>query len=212
MSLRRALFLALVLLAVPVANAKDKDKKKVILPDYVLKARTVLIVINPEAGVSPQNPNANWVARQDVERAIMNWGRLTLAMEPLTADLVISVRRGTGKTVSPTITTPDSRPVILDPSDQGIRIGAQHGTSPPLTNPGTAGPINNTPYPSTQIGPSDDMFEVYRGRVEYPLDNAATWRYITKDSLKSPDVPAVAQFRKLIEEAEKQQQAQPKKP
>jgi hypothetical protein len=206
MSLRKALILALVLLAVPLAGAKDK--KKVILPDYVLKAQSVLIVINPDAGESPQNPNANWVARQDVERAIMDWGRLTLAMEPLTADLVISVRRGTGKTVSPTISAPDSRPVILDPSDQGIRIGAQHGTPPPLTN----GPTINTPHPSTEIGPSDDMFEVYRGRVEYPLDNAATWRYIAKDSLKSPNVPAVAEFRKLIAEAEKQQQAQQKKP
>jgi hypothetical protein len=87
MSLRKALILALVLLAVPVAISKDK--KKVILPDYVLKAQSVLIVINPDAGVSPQNPNANWVARQDVERAIMDWGRLTLAMEPLNADLVI---------------------------------------------------------------------------------------------------------------------------
>jgi hypothetical protein len=56
------------------------------------------------------------------------------------------------------------------------------------------------------------MFEVYRGKVEYPLDNAATWRYIAKDSLKSPNVPAVAEFRKLIAEAEKQQQAQQKKP
>jgi hypothetical protein len=54
------------------------------------------------------------------------------------------------------------------------------------------------------------MFEVYRGRVEYPLDNSATWRDIAKDSLKSPNVPAVAEFRKLIEEAEKQQQAQKK--
>jgi hypothetical protein len=56
------------------------------------------------------------------------------------------------------------------------------------------------------------MFEVYRGRDEYPLDNSATWRYIAKDSLKSPDVPAVGEFRKAIEESEKQQQAQPKKP
>jgi hypothetical protein len=206
MSLRRALFLTLVLLAVPLGNAKDK--KKVVLPDYVLKAHTVLIVINPDAGISPLNPNANFVARQDVERAVMNWGRFTLAMEPLTADLVISVRRGTGRTVNPTIGVPDNRPVILDPSDQGARIGVQHGTPPPLTN----GPTINTPHPSTEIGPSEDMFEVYRGRDEYPLDNSATWRYIAKDSLKSPDVPAVGEFRKAIEESEKQQQAQPKKP
>jgi hypothetical protein len=210
MSLRRALFLALVLLAVPLGNAKDK--KKVVLPDYVLKAQTVLIVISPDAGTSLQNSSTNWIARQDVEKAIMNWGRLTLAMEPLTADVVISVRRGTGKTVTPTISNPSDRPVIMEPSDQGIRIGAQHGTPPPVTNPGMGGPIDSRPHPSTQIGPSEDMFEVYRGRVEYPLDNAATWRYIAKDSLKSPDVPAVGEFRKAIEESEKQQQAQQKKP
>jgi hypothetical protein len=211
MSLRRAVLLTLVVLAIPLANAKDK--KKVVLPDYVLNAKSVLIVINPEAGTSPQNPNANWIAQEDVEKAIMNWGRLTLAMDPQSADLVIAVRRGTGKNVSPVITNPnDSRPVIMDPSDQGVRIGAQHGTPPPLTDPGMGGPINTRAHPSTQIGPSEDMFEVYRGRVQYPLDNNATWRYIAKDSLKSPDVPAVTEFRKVIEDAEKQQQAQQKKP
>ena len=207
MSLRRTLFLTLLLLTIPLANSKDK--KKVVLPDYVLKAKTVYIVINPDAGTSLQHPNANWIAQEDVEKAIMNWGRLELTMDSLSADLVISLRRGTGSTVSPTISNPgESRPVIMDPSDQGVRIGAQHGTPAPVTS----GPTINTPHPSTEIGPADDMFEVYRGRVEYPLDNNATWRYIAKDSLKSPDVPAVAEFRKVIEDAEKQQQAQQKKP
>ena len=202
----RSLLLTLVLLSASLANAKDK--KKVVLPDYVLKARTVLIVINPDAGTSAENPNANFVARQNVERAIMNWGRFTLAMEPLTADLVISVRRGTGNAVTPTTGGLDNRPVIFDPSDQGARIGVQHGTPPPLTS----GPTLDRPHPSTQIGPADDMFEVYRGRDKYPLDSAVTWRYIAKNSLKSPDVPAVGEFRKAIEESEKQQQAQQKKP
>jgi hypothetical protein len=211
MSLRKALLLTALVLAIALANAKEK--KKVVLPDYVLNAKSVLIVINPEAGTSPQNPNANWIAQEDVEKAIMNWGRLTLAMDPQSADLVIAVRRGTGKNVSPSITNPnDSRPVIMEPSDQGVRIGAQHGTPPPVTDPGMGGLINSRPHPSTQIGPSEDMVEVYRGRVEYPLDNNATWRYIAKDSLKSPDVPAVTEFRKAIEDAEKQQQAQQKKP
>ena len=56
-----------------------------------------------------------------------------------------------------------------------------------------------------KIGPTGDTFEVYRGRMEYPLDNAPVWRYLAKDGLRSPDVPAVEAFRKLIEEAEKQQ-------
>ena len=185
MSLRRALFLTLVLLAVPLGNAKDK--KKVVLPDYVLKAHTVLIVINPDAGISPLNPNANFVARQDVERAVMNWGRFTLAMEPLTADLVISVRRGTGRTVNPTIGVPDNRPVILDPSDQGARIGVQHGTPPPLTN----GPTINTPHPSTETDLPKTCSKSIAVETSIPWSNSATWRYIAKDSLKSPDVPAV---------------------
>jgi hypothetical protein len=50
---------------------------------------------------------------------------------------------------------------------------------------------------------SEDLFEVYRGRIEYPLDNPPIWRYLQKDGLKSPTVEAVAKFRKAVEEAEK---------
>src|SRR5690349_13355977 len=104
MPLHRALFLALVLLWVPLANAKDK--KKIVLPDYVLRARTILVVVDPDAGIALQNPNANRIAQEDVEKALMNWGRFTLAMEPSTADLVISIRKGTGRMVSPTVSSP----------------------------------------------------------------------------------------------------------
>jgi hypothetical protein len=43
------------------------------------------------------------------------------------------------------------------------------------------------------------------------LESPPAWRYVNKGALKSPNVPAVAEFRKAIEEAEKQQQ-QNKKP
>jgi hypothetical protein len=211
MSLHRALFLTLVLLWVAVANAKDK--KKTVLPDYVLKARTVLVVVDPNAGISLQNPNANRIAQEDVEKALMNWGRFTLAMESSTADLVISIRKGNGRLVNPTVTGPgNNRGVILEPTDEGIRIGGQHGTPPPVTDPEIGGPPDTRPHPGTEIGPSEDMFAVYRGGVEYPLDGAPAWRYLAKDSLNSPRVSAVAEFRKVIEEAETQQSAQQKKP
>jgi hypothetical protein len=45
--------------------------------------------------------------------------------------------------------------------------------------------------------------------VERPLDAAPAWRYLAKDALHSPDVPAVAEFRKIIAEAEKQQKKSP---
>ena len=53
------------------------------------------------------------------------------------------------------------------------------------------------------------MFVLYAGGVDYPLDRPTHWRYIAKDALRSPDVPAVAEFRKLLEETEKQQKSKP---
>jgi hypothetical protein len=56
--------------------------------------------------------------------------------------------------------------------------------------------------------------EVYRGRIEYPLDSSPVWRYTAKDSLRSPRVQAVEQFRKVLDEAEKaaSQKRQKQKP
>ena len=192
----------ILLLALLVPTAYAKDKKK-ILPAYVLHARTVLVVIDPDAGISPANPNENRIAQADVEKALANWGRFTLVMDAQTADLVISVKRGHGTAVTPTIGgVPNDRPAIYQPSDSGIRIGAQQGRNTPVTDPNAMPPTS--PHPQTEIGSSDDTFAVYRGQVEYPLDAPPVWRYSGKDSLSAPTVPAVAQFRKAIEETEKQ--------
>ena len=90
-----------------------------------------LFVIDPDAGRSPSNPNENRTAQEDVEKALMNWGRYSVVLDPLTADLVISVRRAHGKAVTPTIGgIPNERPVIVEPIDSGIRVGGEHGTCP----------------------------------------------------------------------------------
>ena len=197
----------LFLILVSFAPAKDK---KEILPEYVLEAKTVLVVIDPNAGISSSNPNENRTAQEDVEKALMNWGRFSPAIDATNADLVISVRRGHGKAVSNTIGgVPNDRPVIMEPVDSGIRIGAQHGTPPPVT----ADSPPPRPHPQTEIGPTEDTFIVYRGKAEYPLDGSPVWRYIAKDALSSPSVPAVAQFQKVIAETEKElAQKQQKKP
>ena len=188
-----------------ISVAPAKDKKKVLLPSYVLQAHTAYVVIDPDAGVSVANPNGNRTAQEDVEKALSNWGRLSPVMSPQTADLVISVRKGSERNVNPAIGgVPNNRPVIMQPTDGGIRVGAQQGTPPPVTDT-TAEPPQPGPYPRTEIGAADDLFAVYRGGVEHPLDSPPIWRYTAKDALNSPNVPAVAQFRKAIEEAEKQQ-------
>lgn len=202
-----SLFLLLTLLAVP---ANTKDKKKSSLPEYVLRATTVLVVVSPEAGEPLDQPMANAMARENVEKALMQWGRLRLVMDGEQSDLVIAVRTGNGRAVRPTIRGGpiDQRPGTAQGSDGNIRIGGQHGQPPPLSDPSMD--PQNGPRMSNEIGASEDTFEVYRGGIEYPLDSSPVWRYIAKDCLRAPGVTAVEEFRKAIAQAEKPQAA--KKP
>lgn len=184
--------------------AAGKDKKKIILPDDVLQARTVLVVIDPDAGMSIDAPNANMTARDDVERALMKWGRFELVTDVSTADLVITVRKGSGKMAEPTIggIPQNDRPVIFQPTDSGGRVGGSRGTPPAPGDP-TA---SQYPHPRPQIegGAPDDMFVLYRGKREDATGYPPVWRYSAKDALRSPSVPAVEEFKKLITAAEKQ--------
>jgi hypothetical protein len=202
-----SLILLATLLAVP-ANAKDK--KKSTLPDYVLRASTVLVVVSPDAGEPLDQPMTNATARNNVEKALMEWGRLRLVMDGEESDLVIAVRTGNGRAVRPTIKggAIDQRPGTAQTGDGSIRIGAQHGQPPPLSDP-SVGPQSG-PRISNEVGASEDTFEVYRGGVQYPLDSSPVWRYIAKDCLREPGVTAVEEFRKAIAQAEKPQI--PKKP
>src|SRR6266576_1275592 len=113
MSARMTMLFLLVLVVASFANAKNK--KKQVLPDYVLKAQTVLVVIQPDAGEPLTNPTANRTAQENVEKALMKWGRFRLVMDAQTADLVIAVRKGHagGPTVSNSPT--DNPPVIVQP-------------------------------------------------------------------------------------------------
>jgi hypothetical protein len=203
---------SLLLLAIfLIAPALAKDKKKASLPEYVLRARTVLVVIDPDAGEPLDQPQANAIARENVEKALMDWGRFSLVLNGAEPDLVISVRTGNGQATRPTIKGGpiDQRPGTAEAGDTTIRIGAQQGQSPPLNNPGMSAP-NQGPHISNEVGASEDAFQVYRGGIEYPLDSPPVWRYIAKDCLRAPTVSAVEEFRKAIAAAEKPQI--PKKP
>ena len=129
-------------------------------------------------------------------------------MDTQTADLVIVVRKGNEKMVQPTIggLPTNNPPVIIQPTDNGGRVGGQRGRP----SDGTQGPPQDTyPRPQMEVGPAEDMFVVYEGRVDAPLQRPAVWRYLAKGALRSPNVPAVAEFRKTIEEAEKSQKRKP---
>lgn len=108
--------LAISLLFVCSLAAVAKDKKKPLLPVDILLARTVLVVVDPDAGVAIDAPMANSRAQQDVEKALISWGRFTIAPDASTADLIVTVRRGNGKVAQPTIggVPLNNRPVVLN--------------------------------------------------------------------------------------------------
>ena len=175
----------------------------------------MLVVVSPDAGEPLERPTANADARDNVEKALMEWGRLQPVMDGADPDLVIAVRTGSGKMVQPSIKGGpiDNRTGVAQSTDSTIRIGGQHGQPPPLSDPGMGGPLGgpqNAPRVGNEAGPSEDTFEVYRGGVPDPLDSPPVWRYIAKDCLRAPQVSAVEEFRKLITAAEKPQV--PKKP
>ena len=195
-----AVFIATLLLT---TAGLAKDKKKNILPAYVLRARTVAVIIDPTAGVSVDDPRANQVAQKDVEAALLSWGRFEPIVSTQYADLIIMVRKGSGRLAEPTISDPrqNDRVGSINATDNAVGLGVQQGRPPNLSS-GT-GPADNTPHAQIEAGGSDDSFIVLQGGVDHPLDSPPAWRYMAKDGLHSPSVPAVDQFRKAVAEADK---------
>jgi hypothetical protein len=207
--------------------ALAKNKPKSALPPDVLQARTVSVIIDPTAGVSLDDPQANQVAQRDVETAFLNWGRFQTVLDGQSADLIIVVRRGTGKVASGTVHDPQQnrRPVVVDPVETGIGVGVQRGHAPPYAggppdaSQGSSipdlgaqnGQIDDSARPELEIGnsTSEDSLLVYRGRTEKPLDGPVVWRYEAKNALKPHTVPAVDAFRKAVNQAEQAAAKQP---
>lgn len=209
--LRRKALAAPLLLCCLVANGKDK---KNLLPLDVLKAHSVVVMVDPDAGVDAHDPNANRTAVKDVEKALVKWGRLTPVPEGSSADLIIVVRKSSGKVVQPTIAgTPvnNGPPVIGESTGSTTQVAGRIGRTP-VNDPsdpqwsaaGGGFPSNspNSPHPQVEVAPMQDVFAVYRVRPD-PLNAPAVWRYSAKNALASPDVPAVEEFRKLVAESEK---------
>ena len=207
---RASVLVAMTLLMAPLGFAKDKKPP---LPLSVLHAKTVAVLIDPEAGVSIDDPRANQIAQKDVEVALLNWGKYEPLLDTQTADLIIVVRKGHGHPVDETISDSrqNNRPGAINPTDNGVALGAQRGRTPgSILDP--SNPSSNNPdsaHPQAEIGDSDDSFLIYQGGVPNPLANPPIWRYVAKDALHSHNVPAVDQFRKAVADTEKLEAKKP---
>lgn len=198
MPVSRAITVAALGLACLVFTPAFAKSSKPVLPQYILSARTVAVRIDPSAGESLSDPDANQTAQRDVESALLKWGRFTTVVDSADADLILVLRKGHSKLADVTVTDPqqNSRPIA-------IPIGAPHGLPPPGTQDG-----NSPPHPQAEIGRTDDSFLVFEGKREYSDNDIPAWSWVHKDGLHAHDVPVVDEFRKAIEAAEKQAAAQ----
>lgn len=205
---RCCLAFALVVASSTFAVAKDKKDKRV-LPDFIVNAHTAAVVIEPGASEPLTNPGLNRNAQEDVEQALSRWGRIRPVVDPSTADLVIVIRKGS-KGVGPIVRGGplDQRPVIIQPTDGNIRLGTQVGT-PPLSQDPSGTRNSDRPQLGNGAQYADDLFEIHIGNQPYPLDSPVLWKFVGKDALKAPKVPAVEALRAAVEESEKQKNAKP---
>ena len=61
-------------LVLAVSGAPGKDKKKSSLPEMVLNAQTVAVLIDPQAATPMNDVSGNKTAQDDVEKKLMEWG------------------------------------------------------------------------------------------------------------------------------------------
>jgi hypothetical protein len=200
--LRRASALLGLSLLVSFGFAKDKTKN--ILPAYVLNAHTVAIIIDPHAGISVDDPQANQIAQKDVEAALLRWGRFNPVPTTDGADLIIVVRRGNGQLADETMhgAPQNNRPGGINSSGNGGSMGPQHGIPQGVSETPGLGQGEESPRPQMAIGAADS-FTVFQGGKEKPLDGVPAWKYVGNDGLLPHSVPAVSAFKKAVADAEK---------
>ncbi len=196
--LKRGFAVIAVSLLVSFGFAKDKKPP---LPAYVLSSKTVAVIIDPSAGISVEDPRANEEAQKDVEAALLSWGRLEPVQSRETADLIIVVRKGNGRMTNETLPNAgqNNRIGMGAPGSNGGSVGGPRG----MPDQSGMGAGQQSPGPQMEIGHADDLFVVYKGGDEKPLDAAPAWRYVGTDGLSPRLVPAMAAFRKAVENAEK---------
>jgi hypothetical protein len=155
--LKRGFALFAVSLLVSFGFAKDKKPS---LPAYVLSAKTVAVIIDPSTGISVDDPRANQDAQKDVEAALLSWGRFEPVQSRESADLIIVVRKGSGRMTNETV--PDAgqnnRIGMGSPGNNGGSAGGRG--MPDQSGMGGGQQSHN---PQMEVGHAYDSFVVYKG-------------------------------------------------
>ena len=150
--------LLLFYLSTFTAAGKDKPKAKAKLPEQVVHARTVLVVIPPDAMEPLDNPRANETARDNVEKSLEQWGRFQLVKDGQQADLVVALKIG-NEIGQPKVKAGsiDISPGVAQSSDGRVRGGIQSRPGPPLEDPNEERPPGTGPRIIDKPGPPQDV-------------------------------------------------------
>jgi hypothetical protein len=188
---QRAVAFFLMFAAAPLLQAKNKKDPGV--PAVFAQARYVYV----EAVDGQQfNPNLYPEDRQaiaDVQDAVESWKRYALTMERNQADLVIVVRKGRLASADVGASRQAGGPFPGQPRANGPANG-------PVNGPGNGSGIGRGIRAGGEMGPPDDLFEVYQIDPEGQHGNPL-WERSMADGLNAPQVLLFRQFREAVDKA-----------
>jgi hypothetical protein len=178
--MRRVVAFAVFLAAV-ACFASDKSN----LPRQITAARYVYVTnLKGETVFVPGNFDREAISA--VENAFQGWRRYSLVLNPDNADIIVVVRSGRVVSAAPSVTVGGRDP-------RGLPSG--------YPRPGVG--------ISTDVGPSQDLFEVHDARLGF--DSAPLYRRLSTGGLKAPELPLFKDFKKEVEKADKEDQQKQKK-
>ena len=177
------LFLLLVL---ALATMQAKPKKPYKLPAMFNQARYVYVEAVDGQEFDPQLDPYDRQAIADVDDALYAWKRYVLTTQRSEADLILVVRKGRLATA---------------------KIGVQAGSGPQGGPNRPTGPLQgNGVGVGTEIGPPDDLLEVYMRNPDNTR-GALLWRHTLADGLNPPDLALFQQLKNEVESSYPNQNA-----
>jgi len=183
--MNRSQAIALLLLATAVFGSAQNKKKHSDVSAVFMNAKYFYVeaqagdVMRP--GLFPEDRQAIF----DVQNGVQDWKRYTLATSRDQAELVFVVRKGRAAAGQVGVGVPggprpqgpptQSRPPGQPQDDDGVGVGAE-------------------------VGPSDDMLQVYTTNPDGKLIGPV-WNREMREGLDGPDVPLLRQLRIAVEKA-----------
>lgn len=194
---------AVVLIAAPLALAKDKKKDN---KPSALFSTAQYVYVQAEDGPM-MDPNLLPEDRQaisDVLDALQDWNRYVITYNRSEADLVIKVRKGR-------LATAGLRAGAMGPPYGQGRGSSQDPADPSNPNRNGSG-IGRGVGVGSEAGPPDDTLRVFSAMPDGKLSGSPIWWREMADGLDAPDVRLLRSLRSEVERAYPPQPVPQKKP